>query len=392
MGDLFAGIGINEALARGLGKAGITRPTGIQAEVIPLALFGKDVIGQSATGTGKTLAYLLPLLQKIETAKRETQAIVLAPTHELAMQIYHQSEALSQNAGLPVTAAPIIGQVNIARQIDMLKGKPHIIIGSSGRILELIQKRKINAQTIKTIIIDEADRLLDDMNWASVKAVIKTTMRDRQMLLFSATMTPAALERAKEVMRDPEVIAANGQTEIPSDISHMYFVCEPRVKFELLRKLAAHLNVEQALVFINQSEAIETTVMKLNYHGLTAAGIYGTAGKADRQKALEDFRSGKVRLLVASDLAARGLDIPGVKYVFNLELPEDPQIYLHRVGRTGRAGQSGTAISLVTGKEIELIAKLEKVLRIKLTSKDLLSGKVVDSRPPARPVKRSGTR
>ncbi len=392
MSDSFVGFGISEALTRVLSKAGITRPTGIQAEVIPLALFGKDVVGQSATGTGKTLAYLLPLLQKIDAAKKESQAIILAPTHELAMQIYHQSEALAKNAGLPVTAAPIIGQVNITRQVDMLKGKPQIIVGSSGRILELIQKRKINAQTIKTIIIDEADRLLDDMNWASVKAVVKTTMRDRQMLLFSATMAPAALERAKELMRDPEVIAVKGQTGIPADISHMYFVCEQREKIEVLRKLAAHLNVEQALVFINQSEAIETTVMKLSYHGLAAAGIYGTAVKADRQKALADFRSGKVRLLVASDLAARGLDIPGVAYVFNLELPEDPQIYLHRVGRTGRAGQSGTAISLVTRKETELIAKFEKALKIKLAAKQLLRGKVIDSMPSARPGKRPSTR
>ncbi|HWQ61296.1 MAG TPA: DEAD/DEAH box helicase [Negativicutes bacterium] len=392
MSDLFTGLGINEALSAGLGKTGITAPTGIQTEVIPLALFGKDVIGQSATGTGKTLAYLLPLFQKIEASKRETQAIILAPTHELAMQIYHQSESLAKNAGLPVTAAPIIGQVNIARQIDMLKGKPHIIVGSSGRILELIQKRKINTQTIKTIIIDEADRMLDDMNWASVKAVVKTTMRDRQMMFFSATITPAALARAGELTRDPQLVAIKGQLEVPADISHMYFVCEQREKIEVLRKLAAHLNGEQALVFINQSEAIEATVMKLNYHGLTAAGIYGTAVKADRHKALADFRSGKVQLLVASDLAARGLDIPGVAYVFNLELPEDPQLYLHRVGRTGRAGQSGTAISLITRKETELIAKFAKVLKIRLVAKHLLKGKIVDTAPPPRSATRSGTK
>lgn len=388
----FTGLGINGPLSAGLGKAGITRPTGIQTAVIPLILSGRDVIGQSATGTGKTLAYLLPLFQKIDAAKRETQAIILAPTHELAMQIYHQSESLAQNAGLSVTAAPIIGQVNITRQIDMLKGKPHIIVGSSGRILELIQKRKINAQTIRTLIVDEADRLLDDMNWASVKAVVKATMRDRQMLLFSATITTVALERAKELTRDPEFIAVAGQTDIPADISHMYIVCEQRDKIEVLRKLVAHLNGEQALVFVNHSETIETTVLKLNYHGLTAAGIYGTAVKADRRKALDDFRSGKVRLLVASDLAARGLDIPGVAYVFNLELTEDPQVYLHRVGRTGRAGRSGTAISLVTRKETELIARFQKVLKIKLAAKQLLMGKIADAIPPVRYAKRPGTK
>ncbi len=388
----FTGLGINGPLAAGLAKAGITRPTAIQTAVIPPILVGRDVIGQSATGTGKTLAYLLPLMQQIDAAKRETQAIILVPTHELAMQIYRQSEALAKNACLPVTAAPIIGQVNITRQIDLLKGKPHIIVGSSGRILELIQKRKINAQTIRTIVVDEADRLLDDMNWASVKAVVKATLRDRQMLLFSATIPPAALARAQELTRDPAFIAVAGQTDIPADISHMYIVCEQRDKLEVLRKLATHLNVEQALVFVNHSETIETTVLKLNYHGLTAAGIYGTAVQADRRKALEDFRSGRVRLLVASDLAARGLDIPGVTYVFNLELTEDPQVYLHRVGRTGRAGQSGTAISLVTRKEAELIAKFPKALNIKLAAKQLLRGKLADATPPARPAQRPGTK
>jgi ATP-dependent RNA helicase DeaD len=387
MTDSFATLGINESLAAGLKKAGINAPTGIQAAVIPPALFGRDIVGQSPTGTGKTLAYLLPLFQKIDAAKRELQAIILAPTHELAMQIFHQAELLAKNSGLPVTAVPIIGQVNIARQIDALKGKPHIIVGSSGRILELIEKRKINAQTVRTIIIDEADRLLDDTNWASVRAVVKTTLRDRQMLLLSATITPAALARASELSRAPEVVILKEQLAVPADIAHMYIVSEQRDKIDVLRKLAIHLNVTQALVFINQSEAIETTTMKLNYHGLTAAGIYGTAVKADRQKALADFRGGRLRFLVASDLAARGLDIPGVAFVFNLELPEDPQVYLHRVGRTGRAGQSGTAISIVTGKEAGLIAKLAKVLKIELVPKQLVRGKLVDvvpRRPGAR--------
>jgi len=384
MSDLFAGIGITESLVTGLSKAGITTPTGIQAEVIPLVLLGKDVVGQSATGTGKTLAYLLPMFQKIDTAKREMQAMILAPTHELAMQIFHQIETLAKDANLPVSAAAIIGQVNITRQIDALKEKPHIIVGSAGRILELIQKRKINTQTIKTLVIDEADKLLDDANWTTVKAVIKTTMKDRQMLLFSATITPAALLRTKEVMQNPEVILVKAQTEVPPDIAHMYFLTEQRDKIEVLRKLTIHMKVGQALVFINQSEAIETTVAKLNYHGLAAAGIYGTAVKADRQKALEDFRTGKVRLLVASDLAARGLDIPGVEYVFNLELDEEPQIYQHRVGRTGRAGHSGTAVSIVTKKEAALITTIEKMLKIRIPAKQMLRGRIVDSAPQAK--------
>lgn len=376
MSESFEKLGIIAPLATGLHKAGIAVPTGIQAQVIPLALLGKDIIGQSATGTGKTLAYLLPLFQKIDIAKRELQAMILAPTHELAIQIQSQIEMIANNSGMPVTSAPIIGNVNIMRQIEKLKEKPHIIVGLSGRILELIQMRKITAHTVKTIIIDEADRLLDDKNLDSVKAVIKTTLKERQLMLFSATITTKTLDRAKEFMREPEVIT--GKSDIAPDISHMYFLTEQRDKIEVLRKLVRTINIERALVFINRSDEIEITAAKLNYHGLKAAGLHGSLVTADRKKSIEDFRSGKIQLLVATDLAARGLDIPGVAYVFNLELPEDPQVYLHRVGRTGRAGQSGTAISIVARREAVLINKYEKVLKINILAKRLSRGRIFD--------------
>ncbi len=385
MDNNFEQLGLIVPLADGLAKAGIITPTAIQADVIPATLAGKDVIGQSPTGTGKTLAYLLPLFQKLDTAKRETQACILAPTHELAIQIQRQIEMLANNSGLPVTAAPIIGDVNIMRQIEKLKEKPHIITGSSGRILELIQKKKINTQTIKTIILDEADRLLDDKNLDSIKAVIKTTQKDRQLLAFSATVTPVALSRAQELMNSPELVAVQSKAETMPDIEHMYFVSDQRDKFEVLRKVVRSSNIAQALVFINKSDDVELTVDKLNYHGLIAAGIHGRFLKEDRQKAMGGFRTGKIQLLVASDLAARGLDIPGIEYVFNLDLPEDPEVYLHRAGRTGRAGKSGVVISIVSPRETTLIAKYEKALKIKMLSKQIARGKVFDKKAGVRP-------
>lgn len=378
MSELFQKLGLSDALLIGLNGLGINQPTEIQRQIIPEVLTGKDVVGQSATGTGKTLAYLLPIMQKVDVSKREAQAIILAPTHELASQIHQQILDLAEKAELPAKAALIIGNVNIARQIDKLKEKPHIIVGSSGRILELIQKKKIAAPTVRTIVLDEADRLLDDKNIDSVKAVIKTTLRDRQLMMFSATMPPAILDKAKELMRDPEVISAQGQANVPQDISHMYFVAEQRDKIEMLRKLVGHLKIERALVFINKSDNIETMAEKLKYHGLNAAAIHGDADKLGRKAAIEGFRKGKIALLVASDLAARGLDIPGVTHVFNLDMPETPQIYLHRVGRTGRAGQSGTAISIVTVKEADLLKRFEKVLKITIDAKNLARGQVFD--------------
>lgn len=380
MSESFEKIGILAPLAAGLSKAGIDIPTGIQAKIIPLAFLGKDIIGQSATGTGKTLAYLLPLFQKIDTTKREMQSMILVPTHELAIQIQRQIELLSKNSGLSVTSTPIIGNVNIMRQIDKLKEKPHIIVGSSGRILELIQKKKITSQTIKTIIIDEADRLLDDRNIDSVKAVLKTTLRERQIMLFSATITPQTLKMAKGIMREPEIITISEEQNDKPDIFHMYFLAEQRDKIEVVRKIARLVNAERALVFINKSDDIEDTAEKLVYHGLKAASIHGNSIKGDRKKSLEDFRKGKVNLLVASDVAARGLDIIGVDYVFNLDMPEDPQIYLHRVGRTGRAGKSGIAISVITKQEIALIHQYEKMLKINMVAKQMEHGKILDKK------------
>ncbi|SMC76673.1 DEAD/DEAH box helicase [Sporomusa malonica] len=386
MNTNFEQLGLIAPLVEGVSKAGISVPTTIQAEVIPAALAGKDIIGQSPTGTGKTLAYLLPLFQKIDSTKRETQVLILAPTHELAIQIQRQIELVAKNSGLPVTSAPIIGDVNILRQIEKLKEKPHIITGSSGRILELVQKKKINTQTIKTIILDEADRLLDERNANSVKAVIKTTQKDRQMLAFSATMPPAALNQVKELMNSPvEILSTQSKAENKPDIEHVYFVSDRRDKFEVLRKIVRGVNIEQALVFINRSDDVELTVDKLNYHGLTAAGIHGSFVKEDRKKAMDGFRSGKIQLLVASDLAARGLDIPGVEFVFNLDLPEDPEVYLHRAGRTGRAGESGVAISIVSPREAALIAQYEKVLQIKMLPKHITHGKVYDKRTSNKP-------
>ena len=378
MNESFANSGLHEKLAIGLGKMGITVPTGIQTEMIPSVLAGKDVIGQSETGTGKTLAYLLPLFQKIDTEKAAMQAIILAPTHELAMQIFRQSQLLAEKSEIAVTTAVIIGDVNISRQIDKLKEKPHIIVGSAGRILELIQKRKINAQTIKTIVLDEADRLLEDNNRASVGGIIKATQKDRQLVLVSATITPDTLTKAGEWAKDPVVVSVREKPTVPSDIEHIYFLCEARDKIEVLRKLLASLKVPRVLVFINTSDAIETTVAKLAFHGIAVAGIHGSAIKTDRQTAMEAFRAGRVQVLVASDLAARGLDIPGVDCVVSLELPEDPQAYLHRAGRTGRAGKKGLAAAIVDRQEEKQIADLQKKLQIRMPRKHMERGKIAE--------------
>lgn len=376
----FDQLGLDKILVSALEHKGIIEPTVIQERTIPMILENRDLAGQSETGTGKTLAYLLPIFQRIDVSQRETQALILTPTHELAIQIQREIESLSKGSGLAVTSTTIIGNVNIARQIDKLKAKQHIIVGSAGRLLELIQKKKISSHTVKIIVLDEADRLLDGNNSQTVKAVIKTTLSRTQLLMFSATLPPATLQQATELLKNPAIIRVSENIMIAPNITHLYFLAEQRDKIVVLRKLVRMLNPPRAIVFINKSEEIDKMLEKLKFHGLEAVGIYGSTNKTERKKAMDDFRSGKISLLVASDLAARGLDIKGITHIFNLDLPEEPQLYLHRVGRTGRAGENGIAISIVSEKEVSLIKRLTNKFNITISPKDMFQGRIVEPR------------
>jgi len=389
----FADINLNSSLTEALKAAGINRPTEIQQKVIPAARNNCDLIFQSETGTGKTLAYLLPLFEKLDTGKKEMQALILVPTHELAIQVTRVIEILSTNSDLKATSAPIIGNVNITRQVEKLRTKPHIIVGTAGRILELIQRKKISAHTIKTIIIDEADRLLDDNNIESIKAVIKTTLRERQIVMCSATMPAHIIERAKSLMKDPEIIKSTTAIEVPNSIEHLYFLTERRDKIEVLRKLVRILEPKKAIAFFSNADDIIEATEKLKFHKLSADGLHGINRKSDRKKTMDDFKTGKLQILIASDIAARGLDIEGVTHIFNVNIPERSMDYLHRVGRTGRNGSKGMAISIVTEKEIPLIKQFEKELGISIIPKSMYKGAIVEYRKKkfnSRPCSRYG--
>ena len=380
MKEQFNNLGLLPGLVEGLKKENIIYATEIQEKCIPAALNNKDIIAESQTGSGKTLAFLLPIFQKIDMDKREMQAIILAPTHELAMQIENVIKMLSENSGMDITSAPIIGNINITRQIEKLRVKPHIIVGSPGRILELIKKRKITAHTVKTIVIDEADRLLDENNIDTVKAIIKSTLKDRQLIIASATISKSAEATSKDLMKEPEIFKIEVLHKVSPNVSHVYFLSEQREKIDILRKLVRIINPEKAIVFINKSNEIQKTTEKLLFHGLKAEAIHGSLEKTDRKKAMDDLRTGKVQLLVASDMAARGLDIKGVTHIFNLDIPEDPTDYLHRVGRTGRVHEKGVAISLITEKEKECIKRYEKKFGITIEAKDMYKGNIIDAK------------
>ncbi|WP_455796682.1 DEAD/DEAH box helicase [Clostridium butyricum] len=395
----FNDLNLDSNIIEGLKKQGITDPTSIQATAITPAMENKDVIGEAFTGSGKTLAYLLPIFHKINTSKREMQAIVLAPTHELALQIEAQIKLLAENSSVPVTSFSVIGDVNISNQIKKLKEiKPHIIVGSTGRILDLIRKKKITAHTIKTIVIDEGDNLLDPKRAQITKDIIKTTMRDRQLLVFSASIKPETLLTCERLMKEPVIIKSEEKAEMNPNIEHMLFVCDRRDKFETLRKIIVAAKPEKAIIFVNSNEDIEMTTAKLNFHSKDCFAMNGHISKEDRKLAIESFRNGKIKILVSSDVTARGLDVEGVTHIFHLDLPLKVNEYLHRAGRTARGNNTGVSIAIATVKQLNIIKKYEKEFNIKFEEKEAFGGKILDKNIPSEaynertPKKKSNSR
>lgn len=378
MSKNFDELDLNLNIIEGLKKQNITEPTTIQYLTIPKALENKDIIGEAFTGSGKTLAYLVPLFHKINSEKREMQAIVLAPTHELVMQIDSQIKLLNTNSNTTITSLTIMGEANIEKQIKKLKDvKPHIIVGSPGRILDLIKKRKISAHTIKTIVIDEADTLLRNNRTGVIKDIIKSTMRDRQLIFLSASISPEALTEAKSLVKeDVEIIRTEEKTSLNPNIEHICILGENRDRFENLRKLLAAETPKRAIVFVNNNTEMDVLTSKLAHHKVNALYISGKSSKEDRQRAIESFKSGKCNVLVSSDLSARGLDIPDITHIINLDFPNSSNEYLHRAGRTARGLGSGKAISLITVKEIKKITSYENEFNTKFIPARLYMGKL----------------
>ena len=371
----FENIKINEKIISGLNAMGIKEPTEIQEKIIPLALEKTNLIGQSETGTGKTLAYLLPIIENIDINKKEMQCIILAPTHELAIQINNTINEVKKASGLEITSTPLIGSANIKRQIDNLKAKPHILVGSAGRILELIRKKKVSAHTIKTIVIDEVDKLLDKNNLPTVKDIIKVTPKQTQIMMFSATLNGKTLDIAKTLAEDINVVSVKNN-KVNENINHNYIKTDSRKKVETLRKLLNALKSPKVLVFNNDSYTTNTSVEYLSFNNVKVAAIGGNGKMEDRKRALENFRKGKINVLIASDIAARGLDIKGVTHVVNFDIPEDSKDYLHRAGRVGRAGESGEVFSLVDDKEENIIKMHENSFKISITERILYRGTI----------------
>ena len=353
----------SDTLAQKLELMGIVTPTDIQRRAIPIIAEKKDLIAQSPTGTGKTLAYLLPIIARINPDIKAAQAIIAAPTYELAAQIAKVASSLMDDAS---SVALLIGSASKVRQLDALKKKPAIIVGSIGRILDFVSDKKLSVHHVKTLVFDEADRLFVEENMDNVGRLIKSTLRERQILLFSAKIPEATRNLALPLMKDPEVLLPELGSSLPENISHFYIVAAQREKFDVLRRLIHAKNMSRAIVFINVPFAIEKAAARLCHHKLFASPLYGAADKMRRKRALDDFRAGRTQLLVASDVGARGLDVSGLEYVINLDLPDNDAGYLHRAGRCGRMGAKGNVYSIVTPSQVSMLQKFAKRLGISI--------------------------
>jgi ATP-dependent RNA helicase DeaD len=374
----FINLGLSNPLVAALEKEGIQQPMPIQVEAIPALLDHNNAYVSAETGTGKTLAYLLPIFEQLDPSVLNAQAIILAPTHELASQIHQQALLLSQNSGLPVKSLLLIGGASTKRQLEKIKKKPQLIVGSAGRIFELIRMKKLKVQQVATVVIDEADRMLFGESLHLIKDLLKALPNPPQLIFASATEQP---ESSAEIQKlAPGLMHLSvGANQINSDIQHVYFISEDRSKADLLRRLIRAVDPERALVFVHRNKDAELVKDKMRHYNISVADLHGARGKLDRKKALDDFRSGKVTVLIASDIAARGLDIKGVTHIFNYDAPAASKDYLHRAGRTGRAGELGYAISLLSRQEARLAKRYETELGIEMVEAMIREGEIFEA-------------
>jgi superfamily II DNA/RNA helicase len=333
----------------------------IQKKIIPEILAGKDIVAQSPTGTGKTLAYTIPLLHLVDGSKQQTQGLIVAPSQELAIQI---TDVIREwIVGTNITVAPLIGGANTKRQIDRLKKKPTIVVGTPGRLAELIQTKKLKIFEVRHIILDEGDLLLSREHRVMIKNMINGANPDRQVVVVSATITDEIERVARDFMNEPLRIHLEAE-HMPKlgTITHSYINTTLRDKTDLLRGLS-HLKGMQALAFVNHIDQARVKDMKLNYNKAPIVVLHSNMRSNDRQTALESFRKGDASILIATDVAARGLDIEGLTHVIHVDTPHTVEQYVHRSGRTGRAGADGEVLSLLTPAEERDYRKLTRGIR-----------------------------
>ncbi|MEC5397872.1 DEAD/DEAH box helicase [Uliginosibacterium sp. H1] len=370
----FAELGLIPELLKAVADAGYTEPTPIQRQAIPVVLAGQDVMGGAQTGTGKTAGFTLPLLNKLtpwantstSPARHPVRALLLAPTRELAMQVHESVQTYSKY--LPLRSVCIYGGVDIKPQLAELRRGVEIVVATPGRLLDHVEQKSIQLGQVEMLVLDEADRMLDMGFIPDIRRIISLLPAKRQSLLFSATFSDEIKKLADSMLRNPQLIEVARRNTVSETIRHVVHPVSTSVKRDLL----AHLlgvggdGIGQALVFVSTKFGCSRLARHLEREGILADAIHGDKNQQQRTEALEKFKSGEIRVLVATDVAARGLDIDDLPSVVNFELPPNPEDYVHRIGRTGRAGKQGTAVSLVAPEEQIRLSAIEKLIKLKI--------------------------
>ena len=354
----FFSFGMDQRLVRVLSQSGFNVPTQIQEKVIPLAIAGKDVVGIAQTGTGKTLAFIVPMLQKLGSVSGI--GLIMVPTRELALQI----EEMAQEVGGPfgLRTAVLIGGTSLSRQKEMIRRQPHIIIGTPGRVNDHLNQKSLSLRNIKVLVLDEADRMLDIGFLPQIKRILQALPRERQTMLFSATMSNEIFSLASAYMIAPVRVEVAPAGTVAERVNQELFVISNMNKSRLLGKILNQYH-GSVLVFCRTkfgAKKISSIIRKINH---TSAEIHSNRSLNQRREALEGFKSGKYRVLVGTDIAARGIDVSGIELVINYDLPEQAEDYVHRIGRTGRAGQPGLAISFATPDQRQKVRNIERLIR-----------------------------
>lgn len=356
---------LDTRIMRAIAEMGFEQPSPIQAQSVPIAVEGKDMIGQARTGTGKTASFGIPMLQRINPKDKNLQAIVLCPTRELAIQSANEIRKLAKFLhGIKVL--PIYGGQEISKQIRSLKGGVQIVIGTPGRVMDHLRRHTLKPQTVDIVVLDEADEMLNMGFREDIETILGQLPEERQTMLFSATMPKPILEIAKRYLHEPEIVKVIQKELTVPKIEQYYYEVNPRKKNDVLSRLLDMYDPSLSLVFCNTKRKVDELVADLKGRGYFAEGLHGDMKQSQRDRVMNGFRNGRTDILVATDVAARGIDVDDVEAVFNYDVPQDDEYYVHRIGRTGRAGREGRAFTLVVGKEIYKLKDIQRYCKTKI--------------------------
>lgn len=367
----FEELGLSQNIMKAVKNMGFEETTPIQGETIPLVMKGLDIIGQAQTGTGKTAAFGIPMVEKVEPNATKIYSLVLTPTRELAVQVAEELNRIGQYKG--IKTLPIYGGQDIGRQIRALKNRPQFIVGTPGRLLDHINRRTIRLDSIEMVIIDEADEMLNMGFIEDIEKILSEVPTERQTLLFSATMPERIRRLAQNFMKKPELIKVAAKEVTVPNIEQNYMEVKEKQKFDVLCLLLDIHAPELAIVFGRTKRRVDELSEALSKRGYSAEGLHGDLTQAKRDSVMRKFKNGTIEVLVATDVAARGLDITGVTHVINFDIPQDPESYVHRIGRTGRAGKTGLALTFVTPREIGHLQTIERMIKKRIERKNIPS-------------------